>query len=134
MLAATWPRKALLVGLMAPSRSGNVLSAVAPNYETLVAARLLAGFPHGAFLVSAALVAVDLARRGPVGRAVGRVMLGIPIANVLGVPRCDVAGPSVGWRSAYWLVAGIGVATMGLLAYAVPHLPRRPHPHGAQRA
>ena len=122
VLAATWPRKALLIGLISAFTVGNVLSALAPTYETLVAARFLAGLPHGAFFGVAALVAVDLAERGQAGRAVGRVMLGIPIANVLGVPGATWLGQTFGWRSAYWLVALIGVATVGLLAYAVPHL------------
>jgi MFS transporter, DHA1 family, inner membrane transport protein len=126
VLGATWPRKALLVGLMAAFTVGNVLSAVAPDYPTLVGARLLAGLPHGAFFGLAALVAVDLARRGQSGRAVGRVMLGIPIANVLGVPGATWLGQAFGWRSAYWLVVVIGLATMALLTYAVPHLPADP--------
>lgn len=124
VVGATWPRRALLVGLMAAFTVGNVLSAVAPSYETLVAARFLAGLPHGAFFGVAALVAVDLAERGQAGRAVGRVMLGIPIANIFGVPGATWLGQQFGWRSAYWLVAVIGVATVGLVAYAVPHLPR----------
>ena len=124
MLGATWPRKALLIGLMAAFTVGNVLSAVAPTYETLVAARFVAGLPHGAFFGVAALVAVDLAERGQAGRAVGRVMLGIPIANVLGVPGATWLGQNLGWRSAYWLVAVIGVVTVGLVWYAVPHLAR----------
>ena len=124
LLAATWPRKALLIGLMAAFTVGNVLSAVAPSYGLLVASRFIAGLPHGAFFGVAALVAVDLAVRGQAGRAVGRVMLGIPIANVLGVPGATWLGQNLGWRSAYWLVAVIGVATVALIAYAVPHLPR----------
>jgi DHA1 family inner membrane transport protein len=124
VLAATWPRKALLIGLMAAFTVGNVLSAVAPTYGLLVASRFVAGFPHGAFFGVAALVAVDLARRGQAGRAVGRMMLGIPIANVLGVPGATWLGQNVGWRAAYWLVAVLGIATMALVAYAVPHLPR----------
>lgn len=124
VLGATWPRKALLIGLMAAFTVGNVLSALAPSYELLVGARFLAGLPHGAFFGVAALVAVDLAERGAAGRAVGRVMLGIPIANVLGVPGATWLGQNLGWRSAYWLVAVIGVATVGLVAYAVPHLAR----------
>jgi DHA1 family inner membrane transport protein len=124
VLGATWPRKALLVGLMAAFTVGNVLSALAPSYETLVAARFVAGLPHGAFFGVAALVAVDLAERGQAGRAVGRVMLGIPIANVLGVPGATWLGQNLGWRSAYWLVAVIGIGTVALVAYAVPHLAR----------
>ena len=124
VLAATWPRKALLIGLMAAFTVGNALSAVAPTYGLLVASRFVAGFPHGAFFGVAALVAVDLARRGQAGRAVGRMMLGIPIANVLGVPGATWLGQNVGWRAAYWLVAVLGIATMALVGYAVPHLPR----------
>jgi DHA1 family inner membrane transport protein len=124
VLGATWPRKALLVGLMAAFTVGNVLSALAPTYGTLVAARFLAGLPHGAFFGVAALVAVDLARSGQAGRAVGRVMLGIPIANVLGVPGATWLGQGFGWRSAYLLVSLIGLATVALIGYAVPHLPR----------
>ena len=101
-----------------------MLSAVAPSYGLLVASRFLAGLPHGAFFGVAALVAVDLAGRGQAGRAVGRVMLGIPIANVLGVPGATWLGQNLGWRAAYWLVAVLGIATMALVAYAVPHLPR----------
>jgi DHA1 family inner membrane transport protein len=123
VLGATWPRKALLVGLMAAFTIGNVLSALAPTYALLAGARFLAGLPHGAFFGVAALVAVDLARRGQAGRAVGRVMLGIPIANVLGVPGATWLGQAFGWRSAYVLVAVIGTATMALIGYAVPHLP-----------
>jgi MFS transporter, DHA1 family, inner membrane transport protein len=123
VLGATWPRKALLIGLMAAFTVGNLLSALAPDYALLVGARFLAGLPHGAFFGVAALVAVDLAQRGQAGRAVGRVMLGIPIANVLGVPGATWLGQAFGWRSAYVLVAVIGVATMALIAYAVPHLP-----------
>jgi MFS transporter, DHA1 family, inner membrane transport protein len=124
LLAATWPRKGLLIGLMAAFTVGNVLSAVAPSYGLLVVSRFIAGLPHGAFFGVAALVAVDLAVRGQAGRAVGRVMLGIPIANVLGVPGATWLGQQLGWRSAYWMVAIIGVSTVALLSYAVPHLPR----------
>ena len=124
VLAATWPRKALLMGLMVAFTVGNTLSALAPSYGLLVASRFLAGLPHGAFFGVAALVAVDLAVRGQAGRAVGKVMLGIPIANVLGVPGATWLGQNLGWRSAYWLVAVIGVATVALIGYAVPHLPR----------
>ena len=103
VLGATWPRKALLVGLMVAFTIGNILSAIAPDYGLLVGARLLAGLPHGAFFGVAALVAVDLAQRGQAGRAVGRVMLGIPIANVLGVPGATWLGQAYGWRTAYVL-------------------------------
>ena len=122
-IGARAPRKGLLMGLIAAFTVGNALSALAPTFETLVTARFLAGLPHGAFFGVAALVAVDLAPRGQAGRAVGRVMLGIPIANVLGVPGATWLGQHLGWRAAYWLVAVIGIVTVALIADSVPHLP-----------
>ena len=122
-LGARAPRKGLLMGLIAAFTVGNALSALAPTFETLVAARFLAGLPHGAFFGVAALVAVDLAPRGQSGRAVGRVMLGIPIANVLGVPGATWLGQHLGWRAAYWVVAVLGLVTVALIAASVPHLP-----------
>ncbi len=121
-LGATLPRKGLLLGLMAAFAAGNALSAVAPGYESLVVARFLAGLPHGAYFGVAALVAVDLAPPGRAGRAVGTVMLGIPVANVLGVPGATWLGQHLGWRSAYWLVAVLGLATVALVAFGVPRL------------
>ena len=122
-LGARLPRKGLLMGLMAAFVVGNALSALAPTYETLAAARFLSGLPHGAFFGVAALVAVDLAPPGRAGRAVGMVMIGIPVANVLGVPGATWLGLHAGWRSVYWLVAVIGIATIALVARGVPRLP-----------
>ncbi|GIL34970.1 putative permease of the major facilitator superfamily protein [Phycicoccus sp. DTK01] len=122
-LGATLPRKGLLVGLMVALAVGNSLSALAPGYETLVGARFLAGLPHGAYFGVAALVAVDLAPAGRAGRAVGTVMLGIPVANVLGVPGATWLGQTLGWRSAYWLVVVLGLLTVALVLAQVPHLP-----------
>jgi DHA1 family inner membrane transport protein len=122
VVGARAPRKGLLMGLIAAFTVGNALSALAPTFETLVVARFLAGLPHGAFFGVAALVAVDLAPRGQSGRAVGRVMLGIPIANVLGVPGATWLGQHLGWRSAYWLVALIGLATVALIGASVPRI------------
>ncbi len=123
MVGARAPRKGLLMGLIAAFTVGNALSALAPTFATLVGARFLAGLPHGAFFGVAALVAVDLAPRGQAGRAVGRVMLGIPIANVIGVPGATWLGQHLGWRSAYWTVAVLGLVTVALIAASVPHLP-----------
>ncbi|WP_404350749.1 MFS transporter [Phycicoccus jejuensis] len=122
-LGATLPRKGLLVGLMVALAVGNSFSALAPGYETLVGARFLAGLPHGAYFGVAALVAVDLAPAGRAGRAVGTVMLGIPVANVLGVPGATWLGQTLGWRSAYWLVVVLGLLTVALVLAQVPHLP-----------
>jgi len=124
VLGATWPRKSLLVGLMVAFVVGNVGSALAPDFAWLLVARFVAGMPHGAFFGVAALVAVDMAARGQEGRSVSRVMLGIPVANIAGVPVATWLGQAYGWRTAYWLVAAAGAVTIGMLLAHVPHIER----------
>jgi DHA1 family inner membrane transport protein len=101
-LGARLPRKGLLMALAVVIIAGNTLTAVAPTFDVLLVSRFLSGMPHGAFFGVASLVAVDLAEPGRAGRAVGRVMLGIPIANLGGVPFATWMGQHLGWRSAYW--------------------------------
>jgi MFS transporter, DHA1 family, inner membrane transport protein len=43
--------------------------------------RFLTGLPHGAYFGVASLVAADMAQPNQRARAVGRVMLGVPVVN-----------------------------------------------------
>jgi DHA1 family inner membrane transport protein len=125
-MGARLPRRALLVGLMAAFLVGNVLTAVAPGYRTLLVARLLAGLPHGAYFGVASLVAASLVAPRLRGRAVSSVMLGLSVALVAGVPAATWLGQTAGWRSAYWLVVVLAAATMVAVLAVVPSMPGRP--------
>ena len=130
ILGAKLPRRGLALILMLVFTLGNIASALATNYELLVLARFLAGLPHGAFFGVSALIvsaAVPLHQRG---RAVSRVMLGIPIANMIGVPAATWLGQEIGWRSAYWLVAATAVLTLLLVFRWVPQTPGNPAASG----
>ncbi|WP_374116380.1 MFS transporter [Hoyosella sp. YIM 151337] len=118
--AARVPRRRLLIALMAAFTVGNAATVFAPNYEALLAARFVAGLPHGAYFGVAALVAAELAGPGVRARAVAQVMLGLSIANVAGVPAATALGQHFGWRSAFVLVAVIGVLTVVFLNRVVP--------------
>lgn len=118
--AARVPRRRLLIALMVAFTVGNAATVFAPNYEALLAARFVAGLPHGAYFGVAALVAAELAGPGVRARAVAHVMLGLSIANVAGVPAATALGQHFGWRSAFVLVAVIGVLTVGFLNRVVP--------------
>ena len=123
VLGSRLPRRGLLVTLMALFAVANGASALADGYLTLMVARFVAGIPHGAYFGIASIVAFDMAEPGRGGRAVSRIMLGIPIANVIGVPVATWIGQLAGWRAAYWLVAAIGLVTVLLVHLAVPHQP-----------
>jgi MFS transporter, DHA1 family, inner membrane transport protein len=110
-LGARFPRRTLLVALMVAFAAGNLLSALAPSYGLLVGARFLAGLPHGAYFGVAALVAADLAGPERRARAVSRVLLGLSVANVVGVPVATWLGQTLGWRTAFGAAALLAALT-----------------------
>jgi DHA1 family inner membrane transport protein len=120
---ARLPRRALLVALMTAYAVANALSALAGSYGLLLLARFVDGVPHGAFFGVASLVAADLARPGRQGRAVAMVMIGLSVANVVGVPAATWLGQNLGWRSAFWVAASLAVLTMALVLAFVPACP-----------
>lgn len=130
VFGAKLPRRGLLVALMATFALGNLATALAANYGSLVAARFFAGLPHGAFFGVASLVAASLVDPSRRGRAVSMVMLGLPIANIAGVPAATWMGQQIGWRSAYVAVTMVGVLTMLLVWLFVPSTPPDPQATG----
>jgi MFS transporter, DHA1 family, inner membrane transport protein len=116
------PRRTMLIGLMAAFALGNAASALAPSYGSLMLARFVSGLPHGAYFGVAALVAASVMPPRKRAQAVGAMMLGLSVANVVGVPAATWLGQVLGWRSAYWAVTAIGVlSVLALIRWA----PRR---------
>ncbi|MGP8302273.1 MFS transporter [Streptomyces inhibens] len=122
-LGSRIPRKRMLVLLMGVFTVGNLASALAPTFGLLIAGRLLAGLPHGAFFGVGAVVAARLVREGRQARAVATMFLGLTIANIIGVPAATLLGQQLGWRSTFLIVAAIGLVAMASLARLIPPLP-----------
>ncbi|MDN5807748.1 MAG: MFS transporter [Brevibacterium sp.] len=121
-IAAHMDRKNLLLGLMGLFALGNVASMLAPDATLFNIARFASGLPHGAYLGIGAIVASSLVPPNRRGRAMARVMLGLTIANIVGVPVATALGNMFGWRSAYGLVAALGLLTVIMVAVAVPRV------------
>ncbi|WP_250478113.1 MULTISPECIES: MFS transporter [unclassified Caballeronia] len=113
-------RRKMLVMLMLAYALANLFSAIAPDFDSLLGARLLAGFPHGAYFGVAALVAASLVPRDRRGRAIAHIMLGLTVANIFGVPLVNWTSQLLGWRVVYVLVAVIAFATCVLILTFVP--------------
>ncbi|MET0283282.1 MAG: MFS transporter [Polyangiales bacterium] len=120
VLGARVPRRALLAGLMALYALGNLASAWAPSFAWLVIARFVSGLPHGTYFGVAGLVAASLVPANKRGQAIARVMLGLTIATIVGVPLANVLGRAVGWRWAFVLVAVLAAATAGSVLLIAP--------------
>lgn len=122
VLAAGWPRRALLIALMAVFALGNFASALAPGYLSLNLLRFASGLPHGTYFGVAALVAAALAPPHRRARAVGLVMLGLTGATLVGVPIAAWLGQHFGWRAAFVFVGLIAVLAMAMLRRDLPDL------------
>ena len=127
---AKLPRRALLVWLMVAYALFNALSALAPNYGTLMVARFLDGLPHGGYFGVASLVAASMVAPERRGRAIAMVLMGLPVANVVGVPAATWLGQALGWRASYWVVAGLAALTIVMVLAFVPDCPGNPEATG----
>jgi DHA1 family inner membrane transport protein len=125
-LAARFPRKTLLLWLLVAFTVLTVASAVLPTFGLVLAARFLAGLPHGAYFGVAALVAASLMGPNTRGRGIALVLGGLTVANVLGVPAITLLGQVAGWRMAYLAVAGIFALTFVAVLLVLPKQPGDP--------
>lgn len=118
--AARWPRKQLLLALLAAFTIATVASALLPSFGLVLVARFVAALPHGAYFGIASLVAAELMGPGKRARGVAIVLSGLTIANVIGVPSITWLGQVAGWRVAYVAVAALFAATFVAVILAVP--------------
>ncbi|GGE82989.1 MFS transporter [Mycetocola zhadangensis] len=109
------PRHALMVGILLVLGLSNLLTALSPTYELVVASRVLGGLAHGLFWALVPAYAAHLVPKEQIARAVSITLGGGTLAFVLGVPLGTVLGQSIGWR---WAFAAIAIA-FGLGALAV---------------
>jgi DHA1 family inner membrane transport protein len=122
-LTAKMERKHALLLLMGLFILGNALCAIAPNYDVLMVARVVAAFCHGSFFGIGAVVAAHLVPANQRARAIALMFAGLTLANVLGVPFGTFLGQWAGWRSTFWAVTALGViAALGVVRF-VPSLP-----------
>lgn len=126
ILTAKMERRNILMCLAALVLVGNGLSALAGSFAMNAVARFISGLPHGAYYGTAGLMAASMVAPAQRTRAIGRVMLGLAAANLVGVPLVTWMGQAFGWRSAFALVAAGGALLLVLLPVTVPRLQAKP--------
>ncbi|MGB3460409.1 MAG: MFS transporter, partial [Rhodanobacter lindaniclasticus] len=114
------PRKAVLLGLMAIFTGGNLASALAPGYASLLAARVLTSLAHGTFFGVGAVVATSLVAANRQASAIATMFNGLAVATLLGVPAGAWLGLHFGWHAAFGAVAVVGLLAMLAVAWLVP--------------
>ncbi|WP_433201003.1 MFS transporter [Nocardia sp. CA-107356] len=120
---ARLPRKTLVVGLVAVAVIGNLGSALAPNYSTLLLARFVAGLVVATFFAVAIATVVSIAEPGREASAVARVALGMNLGIIGGTPIGTVIGQHLGWRATFVSVALCATVALGLVLRFLPTMP-----------
>jgi DHA1 family inner membrane transport protein len=113
-------KRTALMLLMAIFTLGNLLSASASGYVTLLLARLVTSLNHGAFFGLGAVVAASVVPKEKQARAVATMFMGLTIANIGGVPVATWVGQQIGWRMAFAGTAGLGLVAIASLWLALP--------------
>ncbi len=123
LTTARVPRRYLLIGLMAIFTLGNLLSALATDYQTLLFARVVTSLNHGAFFGIGSIVAASVVPPDKRAGAVAAMFMGLTLATIGGVPLATWFGETFGWRTAFWGIAGLGAVAMASLWLALPDIP-----------
>lgn len=119
-LTSRLPRKQLLIGLMVLFTAGNMLAWQAPDYTTLVIARLLTGLAHGVFFSIGSTIATSLVPKEKAASAIAIMFGGLTVALVTGVPLGTFIGQHFGWRETFLAVSLLGVIALVSSVLLIP--------------
>ncbi|QDC02178.1 MFS transporter [Mesorhizobium sp. 8] len=111
-VTAHWQRRTVLVAGLAVFIVGNVLTALLPTYDLILASRALAGLGGAIFTPAASATAAALVSPERRGRALAIVMAGLSGATALGAPIGTLVGSLGDWRLTMWFVALLGLLAM----------------------
>ena len=124
-LTHRFPRKWLMVATLGGFAVTNVICAIAPDYWTLFAGRVLGGLAHGVFWAVTAPYAARLVKPSQVVRAASITTAGATLAFILGIPMGAAIGHAVGWRLSFVVMAGLIVLFALLVVLFLPPVEHR---------
>ncbi|MFT3981434.1 MAG: MFS transporter [Ferruginibacter sp.] len=119
-LSGKYEHKKVLTALMLIFALFNGLSALAPEYYSLLLLRFLSGLPHGAFFGIGSVVATKLATEGKKAQYISMMFTGLTVANLAMVPLLTFAGHQTSWRYAFAIVGLLGIATLIAIRKLLP--------------
>ncbi|GAA2046164.1 MFS transporter [Agromyces tropicus] len=114
------PRRTLMTVVLVVLALSTGASALAPDYGTLVAVRVVGGVAHGLFWALVGAYPARLVGEAHLGRAVSVVLGGGTIALIAGVPLATALGQGLGWRWAFGVVALLTLAGAVVVRLVVP--------------
>jgi predicted MFS family arabinose efflux permease len=114
------PQRSVLTLALIVFAAGHLVAALSSGFALLLAARVLTALATGAFWAVAAVVASHAAGPGASSRAIGVVIGGLTLANVIGVPFGTWAGQLAGWRAPFWALGALALVGAAVIGRLIP--------------
>jgi len=124
-----FPPKKVLTVLMVIFTIFNALSAIVPDYNSMLIIRFLSGLPHGAFFGVGTVVASRMAGKGKEALYISLMFTGLTVANLAMVPLVTYIGHAFHWRWYFAIVGVIGIATLLALKLWLPAMEKKEDSH-----
>ena len=121
-LTHRWPRRRLLAVLLLVFVAGTAISAVAPSYPVLLAARISIALSQAVFWAVVTPAAASLFPAETRGRAVSVLYAGSSAAPLLGVPVGTWLGQQAGWRVSFLALSAIGLLVLLAVMTLMPEM------------
>ncbi|MFF4793359.1 MFS transporter [Streptomyces sp. NPDC001276] len=119
------PRRLTLVLALVVFALGHVVAALSTFFTVVLAARVVTALATGAFWAVGFVIATAAAGPARAARAVGVMMGGLTLANVVGVPIGSFVGQYTGWRGPFWALAVLAALAAVFLARFIPATEQR---------
>ncbi len=114
------PRRALLIVLLGVFVAANLVSAAAPGYWVLLAARITVALTHAVFWSIVAATAAGLFPPEVRGKVVAGLFSGLSLAAVVGVPAGTWLGQLAGWRIPFTVMSAFGLLALVTVTALLP--------------
>ena len=113
-------RRTLLTATLAILALGNVASAFAPDYASLLAIRLVMLAVGALYTPQAAGTAALIVPTEKRGSTIAYIFLGWSLAAAIGLPLIALIASRYGWRAVYGGIGAVGCISFLLLAWRLP--------------
>lgn len=117
--ADRYDRKKLLLFFYAGFLIGTLLCALAPNYQFLVFARMVAGLFGGVLGAVILAIIADLFELNMRGRVMGIIQTAFASSQILGLPAGIYFSNHWGWHSPFLIIVGIGLLVGVAIVFAL---------------
>ncbi|ROQ63749.1 DHA1 family inner membrane transport protein [Streptomyces sp. 840.1] len=119
------PQRHTLIGALAVFALGHAVAALSTSFTVVLTARVVTALATGAFWAVGFVIATTTAGPARSTRAVGVMMGGLTLANVIGVPIGSFVGHYIGWRGPFWALAVLAALAAAFVGRFIPRTEQR---------